>query len=156
MNYVFDNGPFSRLKHYYPTVFKSVWAGLEQLIEEGAVVSTKEVWTELQNGEPNKHVHPWLKARKHIFTVPSAKELGMVGQILAVPHFQAIIGEKQRLRGTPVADPFVVAAAWARDAAVVTEEQHKPNASKIPNVCEHFKVRYLSLEEFMAEQGWTF
>jgi hypothetical protein len=154
--YIFDSGPFSKLKHYYPAVFKSVWAGLDQLISGGELISTKEVWTELENGDPNKHVQPWLKARKPIFTVPTAAELVVVSKILAVPHFQTLIGEKQRLRGTPVADPFVVAAASVQKATVVTEELFKVNAAKIPNVCQHFGVRYLTLEEFMADQGWTF
>jgi hypothetical protein len=154
--YIFDNGPFSKLKHYYPTVFKSVWAGLDRLVSDGELISTKEVWTELENGEPNKHVQPWLKARKLLFTVPTAAELVVVRKILEVPHFQALIGEKQRLRGTPVADPFVVAAASVHKATVVTEELLKANAAKIPNVCQHFGIRYLTLEEFMADQGWTF
>ncbi len=154
--YIFDSGPFSKLKHYYPTVFKSVWTGLDDLISQGELYSTKEVWTELENGDPNKHVQPWLKARKLIFTVPTAAELTVVSKILAVPHFQTLIGEKQRLRGTPVADPFVVAAAAVQKATVVTEELFKANAAKIPNVCDHFGIRYLTLEEFMADQGWTF
>ncbi len=56
--YIFDSGPFSKLKHYYPTVFKSVWTGLDDLISQGELYSTKEVWTELENGDPNKHVQP--------------------------------------------------------------------------------------------------
>lgn len=154
--YVFDSGPFSKLKHYYPSVFKSVWSGLDSLISSGELISTKEVWTELENGDPNKYVHAWLKVRKGIFTVPTAAELAVVTQILAIPHFQSLIGERQRLRGTPVADPFVVAASSIRQATVVTEELFKPNAAKIPNVCTHFVIRCLTLEEFMAEQQWAF
>ncbi len=154
--YVFDSGPFSKLKHYYPSVFKSVWSGLDYLVNSGELVSTKEVWAELENGSPNKYVNTWLKVRKGIFTVPTAAELVVVTQILAIPHFQALIGVKQRLRGTPVADPFVVAASSIRKATVVTEELFKPNAAKIPNVCKHFGIRYLTLEEFMAEQEWEF
>lgn len=53
-------------------------------------------------------------------------------------------------------DPFVVAAGKVKDATVVTQEGLKPNAAKVPNVCEHFNVPCLNLEEFMAQQGWAF
>jgi hypothetical protein len=71
-------------------------------------------------------------------------------------HFQALIGEKQRLMGTPVADPFVIACAKIRQGTVVTEERLKPHAAKIPNVCQHVSVPCIDLETFMQKQGWSF
>ena len=82
-----------------------------------------------------------------------------------VKHFQSLIGIQQRLKGTPVADPFVIACARIKQGTVVTEEGWlrpsdklvpKPNAAKIPNVCAHFKVPCVDLEEFMQQQGWAF
>lgn len=61
-----------------------------------------------------------------------------------------------RLRGTPVADPFVIAAANVKTGVVVTEERLKPNAAKIPNVCQHFKIPCTNLEGFMSQQSWSF
>jgi hypothetical protein len=49
-----------------------------------------------------------------VFTTPTGAETEFVSRILAVPHFQQIIGTKARLTGTPVADPFVIASAGAR------------------------------------------
>ena len=79
-------------------------------------------------------------------------------QIFQIPHFQSLIGEKQRLTGTPVADPFVIACAKVRKGTVVTEEKLKSNAAKIPNVCQHpsVKVDCIDLEAFMQKQGWSF
>lgn len=156
MIYVFDTSSLSKLKHYYPNVFKSIWAGLDTLVVSGQLISTREVWKELQLGSPHPHVQSWLTARKHLFAVPQADELMVVAQILAIPHFQTLIGAKQQLNGTPVADPFVVALAKTQEGTVVTEEEFKPNASKIPNVCQHFEVSCKNLEEFMQLQGWTF
>lgn len=62
----------------------------------------------------------------------------------------------QRLRGYPVADPFVVACARVRDGCVVTEEASRPNAARIPNVCGHFGVRCTNVEGFLREIGWEF
>jgi hypothetical protein len=35
-------------------------------------------------------------------------------------------------------------------------EQLKPNAAKIPNICDHFSVPCFDLEEFMEAEGWEF
>jgi len=67
-----------------------------------------------------------------------------------------LIGQKAILKGTPVADPFVLALAKAREGTVVTQERYKPKAAKLPNVCEHFQVPCHNLETFMKVEGWTF
>ena len=156
MIYVFDTSSLSKLKHFFPGVFKSVWLGLDTLVESGELISTREVWNEIERGDVDAHTNQWLKARKHIFTTPTADELRFVAQIFQTQHFQALIGEKQRLTGTPVADPFIIACAKIRRATVVTEERHKPNAAKIPNVCNQFNVPCIDLESFMQIQGWSF
>jgi hypothetical protein len=60
-------------------------------------------------------------------------------------------GQQQR-----VADPFVIAKAAIDGRAVVTMEQLRPNAVKIPNIWQRFRVKCLSLEEFMEVEGWQF
>jgi hypothetical protein len=156
MIYVFDNSSLSRLKHFFPEVFVSIWAGLDTLVEENRLISTREVWNELQRGVVDVSVNSWLKVRKEIFTTPDARELQFVSHIFQVRHFQGLIGEQQRLKGTPVADPFVIACAKIRQGTVVTEEQYKSNAAKIPNVCEHFNIPCVNLEDFMKQQNWSF
>lgn len=32
----------------------------------------------------------------------------------------------------------------------------KPNAAIVPNICEHFGVDWLNLEQFMQQEGWKF
>lgn len=156
MIYIFDTCSLSNLKHFYPGVFKSVWAGLDDLYKMGRFVSTREVWNELQRGNPDQHVNDWLKDRKELFKTPTTAELIFVSDIFKVPHFQGLIGQKQRLKGTPVADPFVIACAKIHGGTVVTEEELKPNAAKIPNVCDHFSVPCINLNDFMHQEGWSF
>ena len=91
-----------------------------------------------------------------MFLTPDAEETKFVGEIFAVNHFQALVGEAQRLKGQPVADPFVIASAQARGGTVVTEEAMKPHAARIPNVCEHFGIPCTNVEGFLAENGWQF
>jgi Domain of unknown function (DUF4411) len=156
MIYVFDTSSLSNLKHFYPAVFTTIWTELDRMIQSGELISTREVWNEMQRGNTAQHTNEWLKTRKQIFTTPTAPELMFVAEILKIPHFQSLIGERQRLMGTPVADPFVIACAKVNVGTVVTEEQLKPNAAKIPNVCRHFGIPCVDLEGFMRQRGWTF
>jgi hypothetical protein len=156
MIYVFDTSSLSKLKHFYPGIFKSIWIGLDELVKQGNLISTKEVWHEIERGNSDQYTNKWLKDRKEIFTTPTTAELQFVAHIFQVQHFQSLIGEQQRLKGTPVADPFVIACAKIKNGTVVTEEQLKPNAAKIPNVCGYFKIPCIDLERFMELQGWNF
>ena len=87
---------------------------------------------------------------------PSVEEMQFVGQIFIVPHFRTLIRKRETLVGTPVADPFLIAKAKVDNRLLVTQETLKPNAAKIPNVCEHFGVAYTNLEGFMEREGWQF
>lgn len=156
MIYVFDTSSIRSLQHFYPSVFKTIWDGLDALIQQQNLVSTREVWNELERQNVSADVLAWAKQNKQIFTTPAAAELQFVAQIFQTKHFQSLIGEQQRLKGTPVADPFVIACAKIKNGTVVTEEQLKPSAAKIPNVCAHFNVPCIDLEHFMQQQGWTF
>ncbi len=158
MIYVFDTSSLSKLKHFYPGVFKSVWIGLDSLATQRKMISTKEVWNEIERGEVDAYTNKWLKDRKYVFTVPTSEEMIVVSQIFQIPHFQSLIGVKQRLVGTPVADPFVIACAKVHQGTVVTEEKLKPHAAKIPNVCAHpsINVPCIDLEAFMQRQSWSF
>jgi len=134
-----------------------MWNSLDGLVQQRELISTREVWNEMQRGNPDPHVTRWLNERKDlIFTTPTNVELQFVAQIFQVNHFQGLIGAQQRLKGTPVADPFVIACAKAHNGTVVTEEALKPNAAKIPNVCQHFKIPCINLQKFMQYQGWSF
>ncbi|MEW6723555.1 MAG: PIN domain-containing protein [Bacillota bacterium] len=156
MSYVFDTGPFIVLKHYYPSTFQTLWTQLDSMATSGALGSVLEVFNELLNYNDSNFIQDWAKRHKRIFAKPSNDELLVVQQILAVPHFQTLISTEALLRGKPIADPFVLAAGKVKGAIVVTQERFKPNAAKVPNVCEHFGVPWINLEQFMAQQGWAF
>ncbi len=79
-----------------------------------------------------------------------------MGAIYAVNHFQQNIEQQKLLKGGRNADPFVIARAMVEQCAVVTMEVFKPNSAKIPNICRHFGIPCLSLEEFMEAEHWEF
>ena len=156
MIYVFDTSSIRSLQHFYPRVFRKIWSDIEVIAQAGNFISTREVFNELERQDVSDEIRQWVKDHKSLFTTPSAAELNFVADIFKVKHFQGLIGAQQRLKGMPVADPFVIACAKVKNGTVVTEERSKPNAAKIPNVCQHFKIPCIDLEEFMYQQGWTF
>ena len=118
-------------------------------------MSVKEVYNELERYATNL-IWPWAQANTHIFEPPTDNEAAFVVEIFAVPHFRTLIGSKQILQGRPVADPFLIASARERGGCVVTEEELKPHAAKIPNVCDHFNVRCTNVKGFLNHYGWEF
>ena len=156
MNYVFDSGPLIWMfRYYYPERFPSLWQQFDALIQSEVIVSVKEVSRELDGQEDI--LASWVKNNKNVFQIPTASEFALVGNIFQVPHFQGLIRKQERLQGKPVADPFVIAKAGCiEDGCVVTTEKWKKNASQIPNVCDHFSIPYMNLEEFMEEEDWVF
>jgi len=156
MKYIFDSGPLINLfRHYYPERFPSLWEKFYALVSDGKIISVKEVYNEIDSREDA--LANWAKDQKDKFFSPSTvEEFRFVTEIFKVRHFQAMIRNKERLQGKPVADPFVIARAKIFNCPVVTTEALKDNAAGIPNVCEHFSIPYIDLEGFMKQEGWTF
>lgn len=156
MIYVFDSGPLIWMfRYYYPQRFPSLWEQFDELVDDQRVISVKEVARELEGQEDL--LESWVKNNGNLFQLPSTTEFSLVSAIFQVPHFQGLIRKQERLQGKAVADPFVIAKAGSIDnGCVVTTEKYKKNASTIPNVCEHFNIPYMNLEEFMEQEGWAF
>ena len=154
--YVLDTNSFRVFGNYYPESFPSFWDGIEKLVADGLLVSCREVAKELELQSSSEHLNAWVDSHPHLFLDPTRAEMEYVAQIFRVPHFRQLIGVKQQLKGSPVADPFLVARGALQGASVVTEEALKPNAAKLPNVCEHFGVRSTNVQGFLVEVGWRF
>lgn len=156
MNYVFDTSSLIHLGNYFPARFPSLWKQIDGLVQVGRLISVREVFNELHTYNDKDFIQEWAKNNNVVFPTPDRDELLFVAQIFSVKHFQALIGQKSILKGTPVADPFVIASAKTGSACVVTQESKKDNAAKIPNICEHFSIPCTNLEGFMEKEGWSF
>lgn len=156
MKYVFDSDSLINLfRHYYPERFPTLWEKFNTLVSEGELTSVREVFNEI--GLSEDPLGTWAKEQKNVlFLESNVEELKFVSEIFQVKHFQAMIRKQERLKGKPVADPFVIARAKISGACVVTQEKKTENAAKIPNVCNHFGIRWTNLEGFMKEENWTF
>ena len=144
MIYVFDSGPLIWMfRYYYPDRFPSLWEQFHELIANQRIISVKEVSREL-DGQDDLLAN-WIN------------EMLFIGEIFQVSHFQGLIRKQERLQGKPVADPFVIAKAnLIQNGCVVTTEKYKENASQIPNVCKHFNIPCINLEQFMEKEDWRF
>jgi len=150
--YVFDSGPFIGLKNYPRDVFSSLWSNFSQLIQDGNIVSSSEVLREIENYDDE--IAEWAKLNKQIFIKPTIEEQILVQQILA--KHPDLVKEEAILLGKPYADPFVIAQAKSHSCILVHSEKLKPNAHKIPNVCQDFGVAELALFEFFRKEKWKF
>jgi len=156
MKYVFDTGPLINLfRHYYPERFPSLWEKFHDMVSKKKIISVREVYNEIYSIKDA--LSNWAKEQKDgIFLPSTVEELQFVGEIFKVQHFQVMVSKQKRLKGGSVADPFVIARAKILDFPVVTTEAFKDDSAKIPNVCKHFSIPCINLEEFMQQEGWTF
>ncbi len=155
MIYVFDTSSFIVLENFYPETFPTFWEHVDELVESGRLISVSEVYKEIQNVVAADHLIAWTDGHMHIFQPPMTQEMA-VADIFAIAHFQQLISEKQRVKGSPVADPWVIARARVLNGCVVTEETLKPHAAKIPNVCQHFTVDCTNLQGALTREGWRY
>lgn len=157
MIYVFDTSAFASLfKNYYRKRFPTLWKNFDSMIDEGRIISTREVRREIK--ERDDELEAWAGQHSQIFHTPTAEVARFVTQIYAVKHFQANIEQKKLLKGGLNADPWVIAttSVYSGEASLVTLEVYKENAAKIPNICQHFKTPCLNLETFMEAEDWSF
>lgn len=156
MTYVFDTSALSVLfKNYYRGRFRTLWANFDAIVDEGRIISTREVAREIKDSSL-EDLREWTKVHEALFTTPTAPEGSFVAEIFSVRHFQQNIEEKKLYKGGKNADPFVIAKAAVVGASVVTMESLRPNAARIPNICDHFEIPCLTLEGFMEAEEWQF
>ena len=156
MAYVFDTNSFRELRSYYPDQFPSFWTKFNQAVAVGKIISVREVRRELDAQVHDTHLYDWVKNHGDIFLSPSPAEMRFVTEIFSVRHFQMLVSEQDLLTGNLRADPFIIAQARIINGCVITEERQKPNAAKIPNVCEHFGIDWTNLQGFMERERWRF
>jgi hypothetical protein len=121
------------------------------MVRQGELISPDEVLSELSQKDDD--VHKWAKAKSGLF-VPLDEEIQAVTAKILVAFPRLVGAMKDRNR----ADPFVIALAKVRSTTVVTGEKNVGVAQRprIPNVCDHFSIRHISLLELIREKGWQF
>lgn len=138
-------------RDYPADVFPSLWEKLAELVTEGVLKCSEEVYVELKKKDDG--IYDWLKARKEVLVAIDEDIQGKVSDLLAA-HPRLVDTHRNRSQ----ADPFVIATAEVLDAVVVTGEKPrgKLDTPKIPDVCEARKIRCITFLEMLRELGWKF
>jgi len=152
MIYIFDTNVFMAMGHFFPSRFPTIWAKIDELAQTKVLRSVKEVRREIEVNCPYDYIEAWVKKHHDIFLPPTEEESKIVSDIFKKEQYRGIVRREKMLKGLPVADPFIIAAAKANKACVVTQESLKPGGARIPTICSDLHVDCIDLEKFLEQQ----
>lgn len=158
--YSMDTSGWTSLQRGYPASnFPSLWRNIDYLANNNRLISPHEVYAELE--KQDDELLKWAKLHKGAFLKLDDEQVAVGLQIIA--DFPALVNP---LKQTPDADPFVISLAIVQkkrstllgdDCIVVSaEKKGSPQKYKIPDVCNHFRIRHFIILDVITEEGWTF
>ena len=135
---------------YGSGVFAAYWDLIEGLINEGRVIAPRQVETELHRQADRVPALPsWLKQHHHMFRDIETDEQLVFAKRLVNTHSAYARNENY------LGDLEVISLSAAMGLTVITMETKRQVSGhrnpKIPNVCEEFGVRCLSVVGFLKE-----
>ena len=136
-------------ERYKPNRFPKLWEQLDQLIQEGRLVSSSLVLRECSK-QRSEELHDWLKPREAMFMAPDETVQGQV-ELIVNTYTGLVQAGKEKFQ----ADPFVIAQAKVSGYAVITEETGIGSLGKIPGVCSAMKVECINLMQLIDEEDWV-
>jgi Domain of unknown function (DUF4411) len=136
-------------ERYKPNRFPKLWEQLDQLIQEGRLVSSTLVLRECSK-QRSEELHDWLQPRSAMFHTPDETVQGQVDHIVNT-YTGLVSAGKEKFQ----ADPFVIAQAKVGSYTVITEETGPTSLAKIPGVCNAMKVECINLMQLIDEEDWV-
>lgn len=138
---------------YPPKRFSGLWARIDDLIGEGRLVASIEVYNELE--KKDDEIFAWAKERKEaLFREIDDDVQGAVVHIMATYPKLVDTG-----KGKSGGDPFVIAQALAGDPVLTVVSQEKGGTAdkpRIPFVCQAEGVPCIDLLELIEAEDWSF
>lgn len=150
--YVFDSNIFINLQRRHPIdVFPSLWIKIGELMDNGTIISSREVYDEIMIGGDD--LKNWAEERKECF-LPSDVPVQQEVRTILLTYRGLVEGGKKKNS----ADPFVIALAKQYQCKVVTEEvpTHNMASPKIPDVCDSYNIECVDFVGFAREEKFTF
>ena len=137
-------------RFFPPQNFAALWSRIDLLIDTDRLFAPDEVLHELTIGGDD--LYQWAMKRQDNSFVPINEDHEPVVQELAQQYSINVYSDK----GVD-ADPYVIAVAYVRGAIVITEERKQDTPKlKIPNACEEFDIRHISILELTPRERWRF
>lgn len=159
--YCFDSSAFIALNRTSDSVIKipeSVWDHIEDMMNNGQLISHQIVFNELTSFSKNPDfVAKWIEDKKQFFYPKTDFQIVKVADIIS--KFPGLIDYKSEKEE---ADPWLIALALEQSkkdnlfeicVSVVVSQESSKKSQKIPAVCKNFEVRHLPLREFFDETG---
>jgi len=164
--YLLDTNFFIQAhRSYYPIdVVESFWLRTKKLAIEGHIISIDKVKKEIyENSSHEDELKRWcIDNLENDFFHTTEEALSEYIQIVqwvntrrGQYHNRAI----EEFLQADLADPWLVAYAMRNDLVIVTYEKSAPEAKKrvkIPEVCNHFGVRFVDTIQMMRELNSKF
>jgi hypothetical protein len=138
---------------YPPKRFGGLWAKIDELIEQGRLVASIEVYHELEKKDDD--VFAWAKARKDTLFRDIEEDV-QVAVIYLMRTYPKLVDTG---KGKSGGDPFVIAQALAADPPHVVVSQEAGGSAdrpKIPFVCQAEGVECINLLALIEAEDWTF
>ena len=131
------------------------WALIDELTKSGQISCPAHVYDELLEGQDD--LEEWARERRAsgLFVEPES-EVQVVYRDVVAYVFQRYPDNQARRRFLRRADPWVIAHGLSGGSTVVTLEFRDPEISKqvkIPNVCDHFNLRSITIYQMLRELG---
>lgn len=137
---------------YPPKSFTSFWGKIDDLIEEGRLISSIEVNSELEKKDDD--LCAWAKERKAMFLeIDDGLQATMFFVMNKYPRLVDTVKAKSG------ADPFVIAQALGGNPTLTVLHQEvgsSLNSPKIPFVCDQERLSQIDVLALVEQEGWTF
>jgi hypothetical protein len=126
---------------------------MDELADLGELRSVKEVKRELELNSHFDHIEQWVRGRGRIFHAATKEEGEVVAQIFQKEQYRGLVKRQNLLKGLPVADPFIIAAAKVHLGIVVTQESLKTGGARIPTACMELGIECIDLEKLLEYEN---
>jgi len=134
---------------YRPKNFPSFWQHIDELIEEGRLKASIEVFNELKKKDDD--IYEWCKERKDelIVELDGATQDAVVDLMTNYPRLV------DTAKGRSGGDPFVIALAQSSGAQMTVVTEENPGKTKIPDVCEAEGIDVMKIVDLIEQEGWV-
>lgn len=152
--YVIDASSLIRCANFYPRrVFPTIWEKFEQKCAEDCVISSQEIYEDLER-RGGDFIQRW--AKDHIKFIETSEEVQRKAKEILAQWPNLI--KPTKINDSSSSDPFLIAVAILNNGIVITDEAFKRARSQhpkmgIPFVCQSLGIKWISLLEFFEQIG---
>lgn len=143
---------FDDKRKYTKKHFSGLWNNILVLVENGEIISHREVYEEIMMGH-YVELKKWARSNRYIF---QNYDLPAEGDFIRRIDQKFPLFVHQGKTRQFYADPWLIAQAKINSLTVITEEKKNNSPRQIPTVCTEFNIKCLDLLGLIKERNWVF